>query len=68
MPKHAPLEPSASDISPLDLLSPCQPGSRGCQQSKYLPTSATGNKYHCYDTASMNYKSLQDMALSAVRY
>ena len=50
MPKHAPLEPSASDISPLDLLSPCKSGSQGCQQSKYLPTSATGNKYHCYDT------------------
>jgi hypothetical protein len=29
--------------------------------------SATGNKHDCYYTASMNYKSFQDIALLAVK-
>jgi hypothetical protein len=67
VPEHAPSEPSASDISPVDLLLPWHSGSQGCQRSRYLPMSATGNKYDCYYRASMNYKSFQDIALLAVK-
>jgi len=67
-PEHAPSEPSVLDSFPLDLLSPCHSGCQGWQWSKYLPMSATGYKYQCHDTASINYKSLQHTALLAVRH
>jgi hypothetical protein len=67
VPEHAPSEPSVLGSFPLDLLSPCHSCSQGQQRSKYLPMSATGNKCQCYDTASINYKSLQYTALLAVR-
>jgi hypothetical protein len=45
------------DNFPIDLLLPLHSGSPSSQRNKDLPTSATGNKYQCYDTESINYKS-----------
>jgi hypothetical protein len=67
MPKPSPSEPSVSDSFPLDIHLQCNQWSQARQRRKCLPKSATGNKYHSYDTASINYSSLQHRSLLTVR-
>jgi hypothetical protein len=55
------------DSFPLDLPLPCYSNSQGYQRNKSPPMSATEIKYHSYDTASVNYKSLQHRSLLIVR-